>query len=174
MQQGGWSEAVVDRVMVMSSQNLKSAEIQLDPAELGRLEVRISVNQEQSQVTFASPHAGVREALDSQMHRLRELFAQQGMNQLDVNVSDQSLSRGWQGQGDDSGRGRSGASGESQGAEEELHMSAVEATHTTPSVRAAVVARRTDLNCASPGTQHVGVGRFFLACVYSLPWSYHL
>jgi flagellar hook-length control protein FliK len=133
MQQGGWSEAVVDRVMVMSSQNLKSAEIQLDPAELGRLEVRISVNQEQSQVTFASPHAGVREALDSQMHRLRELFAQQGMNQLDVNVSDQSLSRGWQGQGDDSGRGRSGASGESQGAEEELHMSAVEATHTTTS-----------------------------------------
>ncbi len=63
MQQGGWSEAVVDRVMVMSSQNLKSAEIQLDPAELGRLEVRISVNQDQSQVTFASPHAGVREAL---------------------------------------------------------------------------------------------------------------
>ena len=30
MQQGGWSEAVVDRVMVMSSQNLKSAEIQLN------------------------------------------------------------------------------------------------------------------------------------------------
>ena len=108
MQQGGWSEAMVDRVMVMSSQNLKSAEIQLDPAELGRLEVRISMNQEQSQVTFASPHAGVREALDSQMHRLRELFAQQGMNLLDVNVSDQSLNRGWQGQGQDSGSGRGG------------------------------------------------------------------
>tara|TARA_R110000868_G_scaffold25848_3_gene100234 strand:- start:7781 stop:9046 length:1266 start_codon:yes stop_codon:yes gene_type:complete len=132
MQQGGWSEAVVDRVMVMSSQNLKSAEIQLDPAELGRLEVRISVNQEQSQVTFASPHAGVREALDAQMHRLRELFAQQGMNQLDVNVSDQSLSRGWQGQGggDGDGRGRSGASDESQGAEEGLPLSVVQSTHT--------------------------------------------
>src|SRR5690606_32329600 len=37
MQQGVLSEAVVDRVMWMSSQNLKSAEIQLDPAELGRL-----------------------------------------------------------------------------------------------------------------------------------------
>jgi len=131
MQQGGWSEAVVDRVMVMSSQNLKSAEIQLDPAELGRLEVRISVNQEQSQVTFASPHAGVREALDSQMHRLRELFAQQGMNQLDVNVSDQSLSRGWQGQEGDGGKGRGGSSGELLGADEELHSSAVESARAT-------------------------------------------
>src|SRR5690606_41348835 len=37
MQQGGWSEAVVDRVMWLSSQNLKSAEIQLD--QIGRAHV---------------------------------------------------------------------------------------------------------------------------------------
>jgi flagellar hook-length control protein FliK len=103
LQQGGWSEAVVDRVMWLSSQNLKSAEIQLDPAELGRLEVRINVSQDQTQVTFASPNAQVRDALEGQMYRLRELFAQQGMNQLDVSVSDQSLNRGDQGQSD--GRG---------------------------------------------------------------------
>ncbi|MCY1539600.1 Flagellar hook-length control protein FliK [compost metagenome] len=113
MQQAGWSEAVVDRVMLLSSQNLKSAEIQLNPAELGRLEVRISMNQDQTQVTFASPNAGVREALEGQMHRLRELFTQQGMNQVDVNVSDQSLGRGWQGQeqGHD-GKGGGGAGNE--------------------------------------------------------------
>ena len=114
MQQSGWSEAVVDRVMWLSSQNLKSAEIQLDPAELGRLEVRINMSQEQTQVTFASPNAGVREALEGQMHRLRELFTQQGMNQLDVNVSDQSLGRGWQGQEGD-GRGRGGGGNERLG-----------------------------------------------------------
>lgn len=108
MQQGGWSEAVVDRVMWLSSQNLKSAEIQLDPADLGRLEVRVNLSQDQAQVTFASPNAGVREALEGQMHRLRELFAQQGMNLADANVSDQSLNRGWQGQGED-GRGGSGS-----------------------------------------------------------------
>ena len=138
MQQGGWSEAVVDRVMVMSSQNLKSAEIQLDPAELGRLEVRISVNQDQSQVTFASPHAGVREALDAQMHRLRELFAQQGMGQLDVNVSDQSLSRGWQGQEGD-GKGRGGSDGDGLLGDEELRPGAVElATASAVSARGLV------------------------------------
>ena len=99
MQPGGWSEAVVDKVMWLSSQNLKSAEIQLDPAELGRLEVRVDISKDQTQVTFASPHAGVRDTLEGQMQRLRDLFTQQGMNLLDVNVSDQSLSRGWQGQG---------------------------------------------------------------------------
>lgn len=107
MQQGGWSEAVVDRVMWLSSQNLKSAEIQLDPAELGRMEVRIEMNRDQTQITFLSPHAGVRDALEGQMQRLREMFDQQGMS-MNVSVSDQSLARGWQGRGD-GGAGRGGA-----------------------------------------------------------------
>ncbi|MBB2495903.1 flagellar hook-length control protein FliK [Aquipseudomonas ullengensis] len=121
MQQGGWSEAVVDRVMWLSSQNLKSAEIQLDPADLGRLEVRIEINKDQTQVTFASPNAGVRDQLEGQMHRLRELFAQQG-TQLDVNVSDQSLARGWQGQGggEESRRQGSGSQAASSADEERL------------------------------------------------------
>ena len=87
MQQTGWSEAVVDRVMWLSSQNLKSAEIQLDPAELGRMEVRIDMTKDQTQVTFLSPHAAVRDALEGQMQRLRDMFAQQGMT-MDVNVSE--------------------------------------------------------------------------------------
>ncbi|GAB6389700.1 flagellar hook-length control protein FliK [Stutzerimonas marianensis] len=109
VQQSGWSEAVVDRVMWMSSQNLKSAEIQLDPAELGRMEVRIDMHKDQAQVTFLSPHAGVRDALEGQMQRLRDMFTQQGMT-MDVNVSDQSLARGWQGQGQGGDEGRGGRS----------------------------------------------------------------
>ncbi|WP_044870386.1 flagellar hook-length control protein FliK [Pseudomonas sp. LFM046] len=123
MNQGGWSEAVVDRVMWLSSQNLKSAEIQLDPQELGRLEVRVHMTQDQAQVTFASPNANVRDALEGQMHRLRDLFAQQGMNQLDVNVSDQSLNRGWQGQGGDGERRSSGGRSSFGGGDEEITVS---------------------------------------------------
>ncbi len=124
MQQEGWSEAVVDRVMWLSSQNLKSAEIKLDPAELGRMEVRIDMNKDQTQVTFLSPHAGVRDALEGQLSRLRDMFAQQGMNLVDVNVSDQS--RGWQGQGEGDGRhaGRAGA-GDSQDEESVLGVSEI-------------------------------------------------
>ncbi len=90
MQQPGWSQQVADKVMWMSSQNLQSAEIKLDPAELGRLDVKITINQEHTQITFNSAHAGVRDSLESQMYRLREMFAQQGMQDVDVNVADQS------------------------------------------------------------------------------------
>jgi hypothetical protein len=91
MNQGAWTEGLVNRVMYLSSQNLKSADIQLEPAELGRLDIRVNVAADQpTQIHFISGHAGVRDALDSQVHRLRELFAQQGLAQPDVNVADQS------------------------------------------------------------------------------------
>ncbi|PTT25694.1 flagellar hook-length control protein FliK [Pseudomonas sp. HMWF021] len=97
MHQSGWTEEIVNRVMYLSSANLKAADIQLQPAELGRLDIRVNmVPDQQTQVTFMSAHPSVREALDGQMHRLRDMFTQQGMGQVDVNVSDQS--RGWQGQ----------------------------------------------------------------------------
>jgi len=119
MHQSGWTEEVVNRVMYLSSANLKSAEIQLQPAELGRLDIKVNMTaDQQAQVTFMSGHAVVREALESKSGRLREMFAQQGMGQVDVNVSDQS--RGWQGQGQDQqqqnqARGVSGSGGRGDG-----------------------------------------------------------
>ncbi|MEJ3595209.1 flagellar hook-length control protein FliK [Pseudomonas bubulae] len=111
MHQSGWSEEVVNRVMYLSSANLKSADIQLEPAELGRLDIRVNIAADQSaQVNFVSGHAGVREALDSQMHRLREMLAQQGMGQVDVSVSDQQ--RNWQGQQGQEQQARSGGGGQ--------------------------------------------------------------
>ncbi|WP_232365690.1 flagellar hook-length control protein FliK [Denitrificimonas caeni] len=112
MQQPGWTQDVTDKVMWMSSQNLRSAEIKLDPAELGRLDITVSVNQEHTQITFNSAHAGVRESLEAQMYRLRELFAQQGMQSVDVNVSDQSRQQA-QAQTHTAGQGRSGSALES-------------------------------------------------------------
>lgn len=120
MHQSGWSEEIVNRVMYLSSANLKSADIQLEPAELGRLDIRVNIAADQSaQVNFTSGHAGVREALDSQVHRLREMLAQQGMTQVDVNVSDQS--RQWQGQGQDpQAHGRAAGSRVDGGGDEEV------------------------------------------------------
>lgn len=120
MNQNGWTEDVVNRVMYLSSQNLKQADIQLQPAELGRLDIRVNMAaDQQTQVTFMSAHVGVRDALESQMSRLRDSFAQQGMGQVDVNVSDQS--RGWQQQaqqqsgGDGRGNGTNGSGSSSGG-----------------------------------------------------------
>jgi len=84
--------------------------------------VRIQIVQDQAQVSFASANAGVRDALEGQLHRLREMFAQQGMNMLDVNVSDQSLSRGWQDQGEAGGRGVGSLTAGGEPGDEELTM----------------------------------------------------
>src|SRR5690606_37760755 len=98
-----WSQAVGDRVLWLAAQNITSAELRLDPPELAPMQVRVSVHQDQVQVTFASPHAGVREALDQGAARLREMFNEQGLN-LNVEVSDQSLSRRGDGEGSSKGR----------------------------------------------------------------------
>ncbi|CRI56043.1 flagellar hook-length control protein FliK [Pseudomonas sp. CCOS 191] len=109
MNQGGWTEGLVNRVMYLSSQNLKSADIQLEPRELGRLDIRVNVATDQStQIHFVSGHAGVRDALDSQVHRLRELFAQQGLAQPDVSVADQSRGQQQQHEAQQGGSGLSG------------------------------------------------------------------
>ncbi|NVZ30122.1 flagellar hook-length control protein FliK [Pseudomonas gingeri] len=100
MHQSGWTEEVVNRVMYLSSASIKSADIQLEPAELGRLDIKVNMAADQAtQISFVSGHAGVRDALESNMFRLRDMLQQQGLGQADVSVSDQS--RGWAGQGQD-------------------------------------------------------------------------
>ena len=118
MNQSAWTEGLVNRVMYLSSQNLKSADIQLEPAELGRLDIRVNVATDQStQVTFISGHAGVRDALDSQLHRLRELIAQQGLAQPDVNVADQSRGQQQHQQAQEQGSNLSGVAARQRAAQ---------------------------------------------------------
>jgi flagellar hook-length control protein FliK len=87
---GQWSEAVTEKVMWMSSKGIKEAIIQLDPPELGSLQIKVGLTQDQAQVSFTVQNPSVREALDQQSMRLREMFAEDGLNLTDVDVSDQS------------------------------------------------------------------------------------
>ncbi|GAA5316915.1 MAG: flagellar hook-length control protein FliK [Candidatus Pelagadaptatus aseana] len=101
-----WQAVISERVAFMASQNIKSAEIQLDPPELGPLQVRVTVNQDQASVAFASHHAQVREALDQTAFRLRDMLQQEGMTQVDVDVSGEAFS---QESGEGGSNGNSGA-----------------------------------------------------------------
>ncbi len=114
--QPSWGEAMVERVMWMSSQNLRSVEIQLDPAELGPLEIHIQHRGQELQVQFVSQNPSVREALEAQMYRLRDMFGQQGLEQAQVSVADRSpgeqpQSRQGDGQLAERGAGRAGSGG---------------------------------------------------------------
>ncbi|MGY2376569.1 flagellar hook-length control protein FliK [Pseudomonas sp. SDO524_S393] len=128
MHQSGWTDEVVNRVMYLSSANLKSAEIQLQPAELGRLDIKVNMSaDQQAQVNFMSAHPVVREALESQSGRLREMFAQQGMGQVDVNVSDQSRGQEQQQQQQAQTAGVSRSSGRGGDSDSGAHVEVAEA-----------------------------------------------
>ncbi|GLQ32343.1 flagellar hook-length control protein FliK [Litoribrevibacter albus] len=84
-----FSQELSERIMVMATKNIQHAEIQLTPPELGSLMVKINVESDQASIVFTSPNNSVREALEQQSFRLREMLEQQGMDLVDVDVSDQ-------------------------------------------------------------------------------------
>jgi len=86
-----WGSAMAERVAFLASQRVTAAEIHLDPPELGPLQVRVTLNQEQASVSFVAQHAAVREALDQGAFRLREMFDAEGLDLVDVDVSGQSF-----------------------------------------------------------------------------------
>jgi len=85
-----WNGTLNNHVMWLASQNNKVAEIQLDPPELGSLQVKIRVSQDQVSVSFISPHASVRDAVEQSMARLRDMFEEQGLNLAESSVDDQA------------------------------------------------------------------------------------
>ncbi|MFT3931528.1 MAG: flagellar hook-length control protein FliK [Spongiibacteraceae bacterium] len=86
----GWGDAVADKVMWFSANKISSAEIHLNPPDLGPLQVRVSTQQDQASVVFTSQHAAVRDALDQALPRLRDMMGSQGMQLLDVSVGGQA------------------------------------------------------------------------------------
>src|SRR5690606_24329660 len=56
-----WGEQMVNKVLWLSSQSLKSAEIHLNPAELGPVKLEIQVHQDQATVQVQAQNASVRE-----------------------------------------------------------------------------------------------------------------
>jgi flagellar hook-length control protein FliK len=60
----------------------------MNPADLGPVQVRIEMNQNQDQasVWFTAEHADTRSALEQSLPRLREMFSAQGMSLTDAGV----------------------------------------------------------------------------------------
>ncbi|EXJ09333.1 flagellar hook-length control protein FliK [Nitrincola nitratireducens] len=86
-----WAKGMGERAIMMVQQGPKVADIRLDPPELGSLRIRIHVHAgDQVNVSFSAPNAAVREVLEQHIPRLREMFAEQGLNLADSSVSDQS------------------------------------------------------------------------------------
>lgn len=85
-----FSEAVKDKVMLVISQKLQQFDIVLDPPELGNMQVRVNLQGEQATVNFVVQNQQAKEALEQNMHKLRDSLAEQGVDVGDANVEQQS------------------------------------------------------------------------------------
>jgi hypothetical protein len=107
MNQPGWDQALGQNVLWMAKHDVQVASMRLNPPQLGPLEVRITFNQDQANVSFFSHHGVVREAVEAALPRLREMFGEGGINLVNVDVSGDS-SQGRLAAGSDGGSGGGG------------------------------------------------------------------
>jgi len=89
-----WQQSFSERVVFLGQQQIKGASIQLNPPELGPLNINIKFDQQQISIMFTSAHGAVRDVIEEALPRLREMFEDNGLSLGDVNISDRSTQGG--------------------------------------------------------------------------------
>lgn len=86
-----WGGELAQKVVWLSSQQQQVAEIRLNPAHLGPVDVMLNINSDQATAQFVSSHLAVREAIEASLPRLREMMAENGITLGDVSVGAESF-----------------------------------------------------------------------------------
>lgn len=89
--QGRWADEFSQKITwLASSKQDQSAELHLNPPQLGPLDVVLKVSGDQATALFTSPHAAVRDVLEQSIPKLREMLADNGIMLGNATVSDQA------------------------------------------------------------------------------------
>lgn len=88
-----WNNEFAARVSVVVRNGLQEASLQLNPPELGRLDVKISTDGDQAKILFSVQSGAAKDAIELAMPRLREMLEQSGLQLAHSDVSDQSASQ---------------------------------------------------------------------------------
>ncbi len=83
-------EEVHERINMMMAKNLKYVDIRLDPPELGKLQIKLSINQDQASVQFTVNNHQTRDIVEHAMPRLREMLQQQGLQLAQSSVQQEN------------------------------------------------------------------------------------
>ena len=90
----GWDGALAQKVVWMVTQQQQVAQLQLNPPNLGPMEVMLTVGNgpdPQTRIEFTSPHLAVREAIQAALPHLREMMADNGISLGSATVSADSF-----------------------------------------------------------------------------------
>ena len=86
-----WASEFSQKVVWLASADKQSAQLTLNPAELGPIEISLSMDKGNATVSFASANAEVRDSIETAMPRLREMFASAGIELGQTNVGAESF-----------------------------------------------------------------------------------
>ncbi|ABI59010.1 MULTISPECIES: flagellar hook-length control protein FliK [Nitrosomonas] len=83
-----WPEEFGRKITWLATQRMQAAELKLHPAHLGPIEISLQLSDDhQLTAQFVSHHTAVREAIEANLPRLREIMAENGITLADTSVS---------------------------------------------------------------------------------------
>lgn len=103
-----WAPDFGNKLVWMAKNELQSAQLTLNPPQLGPLQINLNLSGDQASALFVSPHAEVRQAIQDAMPQLREMLAGAGIDLGQANVGSQWQAKQEQSSGFSSGRPASG------------------------------------------------------------------
>lgn len=103
-----WDNQVGQKVIWMVGGEEQSATLELNPPDLGPVQVVLNVSNDMASVTFSSQQLEVRQALENSLPRLREMMSESGIALGNASVNSGNNGNEQQGQ---QGSGRSGNGG---------------------------------------------------------------
>jgi flagellar hook-length control protein FliK len=86
VQDSRWSQAFSERVVWVAGQHVQAAEIHVEPPQLGPIEIRVSITNDQANLLFTAPHAVARDAIQMSLPRLQEMLFESGLSLGNVSV----------------------------------------------------------------------------------------
>ncbi|MCC8464899.1 MULTISPECIES: flagellar hook-length control protein FliK [Photorhabdus] len=126
-----WQQQLNQQIILFNRNGLQQAELRLHPQELGALQIRMSVEDNQAQLHLASAHSHVRAALEAALPGLRHALAESGIQLTQSSVSSDNASPWQQEQRSDS-QHSGGTASRNADATSENHSATESTVHLTP------------------------------------------
>lgn len=84
-----WTQDFSQKIVWLAKNDQQTAQININPPQLGPLQITLQMNGDQASAVFASPHAEVRQAIENSLPQLKEMLAGAGINlgQADVGAN---------------------------------------------------------------------------------------
>lgn len=86
-----WGADFAQKVVWLAGNDKQSAQLTLNPPQMGPIEISLNLSKDSATAVFVSPHAEVRDAIETALPKLREMLAGVGIELGQANVSSESF-----------------------------------------------------------------------------------